>query len=67
MANRLPPDTRDPRENLYGALPSVCGAIVWAVLIVAMIWLLERRPALFAAYAFSIGAFILFALISALL
>ena len=67
MASKLPPDTRDPRENLYGALLSVCGAIVWALLIVAMIELLERRPALFAAYAFYIGAFVLFALVSALL
>lgn len=65
MATRLPPNTRDPREHLYGTLLSVFGAIGWAVLVLIMARVLAARPDIFVLYAFYIAAFILFALISA--
>ena len=66
MANRLPPNTRDPRESLYGALLSIAGAILWAVLAAGMVGLLAR-PALLALYAFYAVVLVVLALISALL
>ncbi len=66
MANRLPPNTRDPRERVYGALLSILGAIVWLALSLAMVGLFATRPAFFYTSVVYIAEFILFALLSAL-
>ena len=65
MADRLPANTRDPRERLYGVLLSLFGAVGWFVLAMLMIGLLEKRPAVFFAYASYIVAFVVFGLLSA--
>lgn len=67
MANRLSPNTRDPREKLYGALLSIAGVILWAGFVMAMARLLKTHPPLFALYASYAAAFIASVLVSALL
>ena len=67
MANRLPSNTRDPRERFYGALLSVFGVVGWLFLVLVMVGLMAKRPGVFLAYAAYIVAFVLVSLVSSLL
>ncbi|MGI3776897.1 MAG: M48 family metallopeptidase [Janthinobacterium lividum] len=66
MANRLPPNTLDPRERVYGTLLSTCGAIGWFLIAMIMLDLLTKRPAILATYVAYLVGFLVFGLLSAL-
>lgn len=66
MADQLPANMRYPRENLYGAMLSISGAILWIVFIAIMDRLWLSSPKVFTLYASYIVVFTLFVLISSL-
>ena len=66
MSDRLPANTRCPRERIYGTLLSIVGAILWLALLAIMGGLFLRSPAGLALYAVDIVLFALFFVVSAL-
>ena len=66
MADRLPSNTRDPRERVYGALLSVFGVIGWFLLAMVLLRLLSTKPVIFATYVAYLVGFVVFGVVSAL-